>query len=99
MLPFVLEDLFESLREEGPAMVFTMEDFNRQYIKEHFLQLTPEEQRETLERMSHGDRRKVLQLLPADAVLASLSAEQIQEIRDQLLAGGAAQPRKSKRKK
>ena len=43
-----------------------MEDFNRQYIKEHFQQLTPEE------------REQVLQSLPPEERLAGLSAEQIQ---------------------
>ena len=42
----LLGQLFERLRGEGFAMSFTMEDFKRQYIKEHFAQLTPEERRE-----------------------------------------------------
>src|SRR5262249_7648792 len=44
----LLGQLFERLRGEGFEMSFTMEDFNRQYIKEHFPQLTPEEQEEVL---------------------------------------------------
>jgi hypothetical protein len=40
-----------------------MEDFNRQYIKEHFAQLTPEEQREAL------------QALPPEERMAGLSPE------------------------
>ena len=39
----LLGQLFERLRGEGFAVSFTMEDFNRQYIKEHFPRLTPEE--------------------------------------------------------
>src|SRR5919108_238447 len=42
----LLGQLFERLRGEGFAVSFTMEDFNRQYIKEHFPQLTPEEREE-----------------------------------------------------
>src|SRR5436190_9228051 len=45
----LLGQLFERLRGEGFTMTFTMEDFKRQYIKEHFAQLTPQEQREVLE--------------------------------------------------
>ena len=39
----LLGQLFERLQGEGFAMSFTMEDFKRQYVKEHFAQLTPEE--------------------------------------------------------
>ena len=42
----LLGQLFERLRGAGFAVSFTMEDFNRQYIKEHFPQLAPQEQRE-----------------------------------------------------
>ena len=52
----LLGQLFEKLRGEGFAMSFTMEDFKRQYIKEHFAQLTPQEQREALERLAPEDR-------------------------------------------
>jgi butyryl-CoA dehydrogenase len=43
---------------------FTMEDFNRQYIKEHFLQLTPQE------------RKELLLALPREELLAGLSPEE-----------------------
>jgi hypothetical protein len=95
----LLEQLFERLQVEGFAMSFTMEDFNRQYIKEHFPRLTPEEQRETLERLSPADRRKVLQSLPVEELLTFLTAEQIQKLRAQLAAPQPSQPRKSRRKK
>jgi hypothetical protein len=58
----LLGQLFERLQGEGFAMSFTMEDFNRQYIKEHFPQVTAEEQEE------------VLQALPPERRLAGLSA-------------------------
>src|SRR5262249_31054450 len=83
----LLEQLFERFREEGLTMTFTMEDFNRQYIKEHFAKLAPEEQREALERLSHDERRKVLQLLPVKELLTFLSAEQLQQLHDQLSSG------------
>jgi Mg/Co/Ni transporter MgtE len=63
----LLGQLFEKLRGEGFAVSFTMEDFNRQYTIEHFAQLTPEEQRKALERLSLEHRREVLQSLPAES--------------------------------
>jgi Mg/Co/Ni transporter MgtE len=107
----LMEQLFEKLRGEGFAVAFTMEDFNRQYIKEHFPRLTPEEQREALARLSPEhrrevlrslpaeERREVLRSLPAEELLAALSAEQIREHLDRLTAGRPEQPRKARRKK
>ncbi len=83
----LLGQLFERLRGEGFGMAFTMEDFNRQYIKEHFPQLSPEEQEE------------VLQRLPPERRLAGLSAEQIRQYLDRLAAGRPAGARKPRRKK
>jgi hypothetical protein len=104
----LLGQLIERFREEGFAMSFTMEDFKRQYIKEHFPQLTAQEQREALERLSPEHLREVLQALPPEARLAGLSPEarlaglseeQIRQLLDQLAAGRAARPRKPRRKK
>jgi hypothetical protein len=95
----LLGQLFERLRGEGLAVAFTMEDFNRQYIKEHFPRLTPEEQREALERLSPEHRREVLRSLPPEDRLAGLSAEQVRRYLDDLTTGGPVQPRKSRRKK
>jgi len=71
----LLGQLFERLQGEGFALSFTMEDFNRQYNKEHFQRLTPEE------------RRQALQSLPAEELLAALSAEQIRQHLERLAAG------------
>lgn len=87
----LLDQLLKRFREEGIAMTYTMEDFNRQYAKEFFAQLTPEEQREALERLSPERRRELLQSL--------LSEEQVRQLVEQLAAGRAAKPRKSRRKK
>jgi len=104
----LLGQLFERLQEEGFAMSFTMEDFNRQYIKDHFARLTPEERREALERLSPEDRREVLQALPPEerlaglspeARLAGLSDEQIRQLRKQLATGRRGQPRKPRRER
>jgi hypothetical protein len=83
----LLGQLFERLQGEGFAMSFTMEDFNRQYIKEHFPQLTPEEQKE------------VLQSLPPERRLAGLSAEQIRQYLARLSPERPAAARKPRRKK
>jgi hypothetical protein len=93
----LLGQLFERLREEGFAMSFTMEDFNRQYIKEHFAQLTPEEQREALERLSPEHRRELLQGLPPEERLVGLSEEQVRQLLDQLAARRTPPPRKPRR--
>jgi hypothetical protein len=83
----LLRQLFERFEGEGFVMTFTMEDFQRQYAKEHFPQLTPEE------------RRDVLASLPADELLSVLSAEQIRQYLDRLTAKRPTQPRKPRRKK
>jgi hypothetical protein len=95
----LLGQLFEKLRGEGFAVSFTMEDFNRQYVKEHFKKLTPAERREALESLAPDERRAVLQALPVEELLTLLSAEQVQQLRDQLLGGPAPQPHKSRRKR
>jgi hypothetical protein len=107
----LLRQLFERFQGEGLAMSFTMEDFQRQYVKEHFPKLTPEEQREALERLSPEsrrevlrslppkERREVLRSLPAEELLSALSVEQIREYLDRLAAGRPARPRSARRKK
>ncbi len=57
-------------------MAFTMEDFNRQYIKEHFAQLTPEERKEALQALPPDERKEVLQALPPEERLAGLPPEE-----------------------
>jgi hypothetical protein len=68
-------------------MSFTMEDFQRQYVKEHFKKLTPQAQEE------------VLQSLPPEQLLGVLSAEQIREYLDQLSASRPTKSRTSRRKR
>ncbi len=95
----LLGQLFERLRTEGFAVSYTMEDFRRDCIMEHFPHLTLDEQREVLALLSPDQLRALLQSLPAEELLAVLSAEQIQQLRDQLATGGPAKPRKPRRKK
>jgi hypothetical protein len=91
----LLKQLFEKFRGEGLTMPFTMKDFQRQFVREHFPQLTPEEQEEVLKSLPPEVR---LAGLPPEQRLAGLSAEQIEQVRrylDQLPAA----PRKPRRKK
>ena len=74
--------------------MYTMEDFNRQYIKDHFARLTPEEQEEVLQRLP-PERR--LAGLPPEQRLAGLSPAQIRQYLDQLTSGRPAAPRKPRR--
>jgi hypothetical protein len=95
----LLGQLFERLRGEGLAVAFTMEEFNRQYVKEHFPQLCPEEREEVLRSQPPEER---LAGLPPEQRLAGLSAEQMEQVRqylDRLPAGRPAAPRKLRRRK
>jgi hypothetical protein len=104
----LLSQLFEGFRGEGVAMPFTMEDFERQYIKRHFSRLTPEERQQALQTIPPKERPAMLQALtpeerlaglPTEERLAGLSAEQIQQYLDQLSRGRPSSGRKPRRKK
>ena len=104
----LLRQLFEKFRGEGLTMPYTMKDFQRQYVKEHFPQLTPEEQGEVLRSLPPEQRlaglppEERLAGLPPEQRLAGLSAEQLEQVRrylDQLAAERHAAPRKPRRKK
>jgi hypothetical protein len=95
----LLAQLFEKFRGEGLAMPYTMEDFKRDYIKEHFRQLTPQEREEVLRSLPPQEREELLRSLPPEERLAGLSAEQIRQYLDRLSAGRPAAPRKPRRKK
>jgi hypothetical protein len=83
----VLKQLFETFHVEGFTMSYTIDDFERDYFKKYFPRLTPQEQ------------GKVLESLPLEERLAGLSAEQIRQYLERLTAGGAAEPRKPRRKR
>lgn len=83
----LLVQLFEGFQAEGLAMPFTMEDFRRQFVKEHFPQLSDEEQEEVLRR------------LPPERRLAGLTEEQIRQYLDRLSSRQPAPKRKPRRKK
>lgn len=79
-------------------MPYTMADFERWYIKEQFANLTPQEQREALQKLPPEKRQVVLQEMPVQERLAGLSPEQIKEYLDQLTAGTAPRRRKPPKK-
>lgn len=59
----LLWQLFERFQTEGFTMTYTMEDFNHQFTKEHFAQLTPAEQREALARLSPEQQQQIREYL------------------------------------
>src|SRR5207249_8654284 len=58
----LLSRLVERYRGEGMVMPYTMADFRREYAKEHFNDLTPEEKREALQSLSADERLDGLSL-------------------------------------
>jgi hypothetical protein len=89
-----LNTVRRGFREEGFTMLFTMEDFNRQYIKEHFAQPTPEEQREVMERLTPEHRGELFQALPPEKRLVGLSEEVVCQLLDRRASRRTAQARK-----
>ena len=71
----VLGQLFEKFNAEGFAMAFTMADFERQYILDHFPRLTAKEKQQVLEKLSPEDR------------LAGLSPEEIRQYLEKITVG------------
>jgi hypothetical protein len=82
-----LQQLFLRYRGENLIMPYTWADFNRDFIKEHLPELTPEQQQD------------VLESLPPENRLAGLSADQIRQYLEKLNAGQPAKPRKPRRKR
>jgi hypothetical protein len=95
----LLVELFRGLQAEGLAMPFTMEDFQRQFVKEHFSELSLTDQAEVLRKLPPEKREDVIQSLPPEERLAGLTPEQIQAHLTRLSAKPSGPPRKSRRKK
>jgi hypothetical protein len=70
----LLRRLFEGYRQEGLAMPYTMEDFCRDYVKEHLEDLPPELRREDL------TPEQVTRILRAQELLPKVSPEEGIEI-------------------
>ena len=83
----LVQQLFENYRKENIAMPYTIQDYQRDYVREHLDLLPPEEvlQRytpeEVLRRYSPADRLK--NLSPEDR-LKGLSPEEIQKALENL---------------
>jgi hypothetical protein len=94
----VLRQLLTIYRQEGVLMSYTMEDFRRDYAKEHFKDLTPQEQREALEGLSAEQWRHLLAGLPTERrqqLLAGLSPEEIENYLKRRKKG-PSRPKKNK---
>ncbi len=92
----LLRQLFERLRKEDFAMSYTMQDFKRDFFKEHLANLTPQEREEVLRSLPAEER---LAGLPPEERLAGLSAEQIRHYLEQLTAGRPVRPKKPRQKR
>ena len=79
--------------------MYTMEDFQRQYAKDHFPRLTREEQAEVLQKLPPEEKAELLLFLPPEERLAGLSEEQIRQHLDRMSASHPAASRKSRRKR
>jgi hypothetical protein len=90
----LLHRVFEGYQGEGLAMPYTMADFRREFVKDHFKDLTPEERREALQGLPPEERREVLQGLPPEERLAGLPLEEIEDYLKR--RKGAASPAKKK---
>ncbi|HTU91197.1 MAG TPA: hypothetical protein VMF69_14050 [Gemmataceae bacterium] len=107
----LLKQLFTKFQQEGFTMSYTMADFRRDYTKEHFPELTLEEQADALQLLSPERQvallralpperqAALLQSLPPEKRLEGLSVEQIQQYLDRLTTGHPGTPRKTRRKK
>jgi len=95
----LLGQLFERLRGEGFTMSYTMQDFTRDFIKEHFGKLSPEERREFMRTLPAEERREIVRSVPAEERLAELSPDEIRHYLDRLTASKSAASPKRRRKK
>ncbi len=87
----VLGQLFEGYEREGLTMPYTMEDFRRDYVKEHLKELTPDER---LEGLSPDQR---LEGLSPEERLRGLSPDQIESYLRRRKPQRASPKRKKKR--
>jgi hypothetical protein len=97
----LLYQLFQGYQGEGVAMPYTMKDFQRDFIKEHFPELSPQEQRELLAGLSAEEQREVLAGLSPEQRLEGLSAEEIERVlqkrKDKRPSGASRRRRRSRR--
>ncbi len=94
----LLIQLFEGLQSEGFPMPYTMEEFQRQFVKDHFPRLTPEEQEDVINSLPPEMRKVVVKSLPPEERLAGLTEAQIRQYLNRFSAERPAAPRKPRRK-
>ncbi len=83
----LLDQILATYQSEGIAVPYTMEDFRKDYIKEHLRDLTGEDLRQALERLTPAER------------LEGLSPEEIERVLQARIGEGPAGRRKPRRKK
>jgi hypothetical protein len=89
----LLYQLLAWYQGEGLRMPYTMEDFKRDFLKEHLKDLTPEE------RLAGLSLEQRLAGLSPEERLAGLSAEEIERLLEQRKAKRPSCPRKPRRKR
>ena len=94
----LLVQLFEGFQAEGFPMPYTMEDFQRQFVKDHFPRLTPEEQEDVIRSLPPEQRADMFKSLPPEERLAGLTEDQIRQYLDRLPAERSVAPRKPRKK-
>jgi hypothetical protein len=87
----LLGRLLEGYQREGVAMSYTIEDFRRDYTKDHLNFLTPKER---LEGLAPED---ILKVISPEDILKAMSADEIRDLLEH--AKQKAAPRKRKKKK
>jgi hypothetical protein len=89
----LLDRLFEQYRKEGIQMPYTMEDFRRDYVREHIEDLTAEERLRGLppeERLKGLPPEERLKGLSPEERLKGLSPEEIAALLKRFKAGDSA---------
>jgi hypothetical protein len=86
-------ELLEAYQEEGIVMPYTMENFQRDYAKKYFKDLTDEEQWEAIRSLPPKKKREWIQNL-----LAELTRDEVEKMLREGKTGGAAPARKKRRR-
>ena len=88
----LLVQLFEGLEAEGFPMPYTMEDFQRQFVMEHFAKLSRKDREDLIKSLPPEDREDVIKSLPPQERLAGLSPEEQVEVFQSLPPGARLRP-------
>ncbi|HWY86351.1 MAG TPA: hypothetical protein VNX28_06490 [Gemmataceae bacterium] len=97
--------LLQEYQREEIVMPYTMQDFRRDYAKEHFKDLTPEEKQEAIKGLTPEQRLKdltpeqVLKSLTPEQVLKALTSEQRKRLREKLITERTSSQAKKRRRR